>query len=874
MNDDVVPRKGDEGFVGVLGAKLAAVEQCALREVDRLKSIAAALQVENDQLREDERVGAKQPLPSTVRVTASPDETSSPSIDWDVEVPTCSVDKVEEDLQSDPKVLAIVPSPTVWDATDVEPVPTTGGRDVDVPHAWQTAESQDSLSSGSSETPLEPQRQESQVHEAKPIRRASFPTSHEPEPRRVSSNSILSFRRNSKSSVSSNKVNGVRRLSVQSNPAQRPSVLQFPVPKNDTDATESVSRVMPDPSSGRPLSSLSGATSAVVFEVLPCWVAVTMMVSSKNSRRSSQHRRSSVSNCSNFDEDKLQQVADLSSDGAWLRFLRQNCMLAPISMTCLAWDMVGVLLIVFDIVMLPLHVFDLAETQFTRWMAWTQWIFWTISIPRSFVTGYLRKDGEVVMCPRKVIRRYLFGWFMFDCIVTSTDWPEPPLWWIQFVSGLRVAKLTHMIRIMRFARMFKLTTGMEEIDAFFFSEKNLLVIGIAKISCLFIFLGHFVACLWYALGRHMENDGASWVRHMGMDAEPFFFRYFTSLHWSLAQFASGNIEIDAQNVNERCFAIVVLIASFIVSAGFVSRITASMTRLQILAGNHESKFAMLRQYLRHHKVSANLAMRVVRSAQYAITLKTKNSLEDDIELLGMISEPLRVEIHYEILAPVLMAHPFFRQYNMMNVAAMRRLCHSSTEVLSMGAGDLLFTEGEVPKVPRMFFVMSGSMVYKRNISVGLDCVLDAKAWACEGALWTKWSHTGNLAASGDSVILALDAETFQQVVTKFLAQAFFAAMYGASFVSHLNLMGGGTEDVNEDFDSETNVNTALNAAETFGLYERTVVSDTEASHAPERRQSAPAVEQFFRKKLQTFAAFTLLRNGNKVGPAIVGPPSS
>lgn len=81
------------------------------------------------------------------------------------------------------------------------------------------------------------------------------------------------------------------------------------------------------------------------------------------------------------------------------------------------------------------------------------------------------------------------------------------------------------------------------------------------------------------------------------------------------------MSIQPESSMERAFAVSVLICSFVMSAAFVSRITASMTRLQIISGSNHHQLAVLRQYLRNNNLSMKLTARVMRSAQHALDLQ-------------------------------------------------------------------------------------------------------------------------------------------------------------------------------------------------------------------------------------------------------------
>lgn len=534
----------------------------------------------------------------------------------------------------------------------------------------------------------------------------------------------------------------------------------------------------------------SGARSHIQFELLQAWasgVKPNQKALRRWEDRSKKSNARGARSTTSLDDMVVAEFsgASLTSAGGrrcnWDRF-----MMSPMTLHVVAWDVVGMLLIFYDFIMVPLQILGMDESIFTVLVAWFARIFWTLGMPRSLFTGYVTADGGVEMRSRCVLRNYLMGWFVFDALVAGSDWLEFLIQGVEIGKTTEIMRATRFIRVVRsvrLVRLLKLPALVEEFSARFYSEKVLLLVGIVKISLMFTGLGHIIACLWIGFGTY--SPGTTWVSHYRLDLESFFVMYMTAVHWAITQFI-GTMEVEPQNIYERVFAIIVLLQSFIVSAAFVSRVTASMTRLQILAGSNESQFAILRQYLRNRSVSKALARRVVRSATHAVNLQAANTSEKDVELLAVISEPLRIEVHYEIYAPVLTQHPFFQHYGGAAPVAMRKLCHAAVEVLHLHTGDQLFTAGEASKYPKMFFLMTGALVYRTPGTWATEVVLGAGAWATEANLWVHWVHVGELAALKDATILALDSETFQQIVSKFVAQTSFVVAYAKSFVAYLN----------------------------------------------------------------------------------------
>lgn len=263
--------------------------------------------------------------------------------------------------------------------------------------------------------------------------------------------------------------------------------------------------------------------------------------------------------------------------------------------------------------------------------------------------------------------------------------------------------------------------------------------------------------------------------------------YVTTFSWSLSALTFGGSSIGV-NLGERCFAVGTAFLGFLVSVTVVSSITSSMTRLQIIQATQSSQVSMLNQYLFDHGISTKVALRVQRNAMYALAQQKKNTPESSIELLAVVSEPLRIELHYEIHMPVVCQHPFFKCYNEVNSAAMRRLCHVAVSTLDLSRGDVLFNNGEVPQESCMYFNIHGKMKYSREGWDGPSATvtLSHGDWACEACPWTPWVHYGMMRAKAESKLLLLDSERFQETAAQFQKREFYPRKFAQDFVAALN----------------------------------------------------------------------------------------
>lgn len=517
-----------------------------------------------------------------------------------------------------------------------------------------------------------------------------------------------------------------------------------------------------------------GSGDCASFEVLPVWTTSGIVAMRK---RAFTMRTKSL--FLEVDIEKTKEEVQYQQKHWWL--------VHPSDVKNLMFDMMGLMLLAYDGVSIPLEVFDPEETPFRIAMAWIIRLYWTAAMGKAFITGYLKNDGAVEMRPSFIARRYSMTWLPMDLVVVLIDWAEVVVagfrggGFQRFGSGLRGLRMLRTVRLIRLIKAPEITSFINEQIR---SEQILLVATIAKVIFIMLGVAHVLACAWFGIGRWSQADSThSWINELKVTELDKGQQYVTSFHWSLSQFA-GELTVPPQNSPERIFTVCVLFFAIIVAAWFISSVTTSMTQLQIITSHQSTQTAILRRYLVDQNISRPLALRVQRNAQHALREQKKHASEDSVELLRLISNPLLVELHFEIHGHVLFHHPFFMNYNVINPGGMRKVCHTAVSVLSLHTGDVLFRDLEVPAYKRMFFVMNGGLIYKKDNETKY---VEKGDWMCEAILWTNWTHCGTVKAYTETMLLVLDAEKFQETISTFPSD--HPGMYAEEFVKRLNMAG-------------------------------------------------------------------------------------
>jgi len=341
-------------------------------------------------------------------------------------------------------------------------------------------------------------------------------------------------------------------------------------------------------------------------------------------------------------------------------------------------------------------------------------------------------------------------------------------------------------------RLLRVQRAMRHIVERIRSDAVKICVDIAKIVLIILGFTHLCACAWYGIGNQEADE--TWVAKHFVQETSLSERYVLSVHWSVSQLTGGMEEVVPCNLSERVFSVLALLLGFLLTAVLVSSLTSEITRLQIASNQNSLQFSVLRRFLADHCVSTRLAVRIQRNARRTLKWQQRNMNEAGVELLRLVSEPLRRELHFEIYSPILAGHPFFSLYIEDFPHVMRKVCHRSASMHLVSAGDVVFSAGEMPNPPKMYFVTSGILEYftthgRRDTIHGSNGHASESTWLAEAALWTRWTHRGGLKARSDTRLCEVDAQSFQHIVGEFDHVAWDPRLYATRFVGLINELG-------------------------------------------------------------------------------------
>mmetsp|Transcript_54384 Transcript_54384/g.96434 ORF Transcript_54384/g.96434 Transcript_54384/m.96434 type:complete len:829 (+) Transcript_54384:2-2488(+) len=469
----------------------------------------------------------------------------------------------------------------------------------------------------------------------------------------------------------------------------------------------------------------------------------------------------------------------------------------PASPKRLVWDLIGGVLILWDLMIIPLSLSALTpdKSTFLDFMDWLTLTFWTANMFASLLVGYVN-NGITEMNPMRILVNYLKTWFILDLLVVLPDWiftianmtsdaPEEGE-----SDGFKLLRILRIVRCMRLLRLAKLKTILSTIIDLINSEYTSIIVNLIKMIVTLVVVNHFLGCTWFMLADANNSGDATWVAEQNFDDVSPVYQYVTSFHWAITQFTPASMSVQPQNLLERTYAVTLVIGGLVGFSYLVGSITGSLAELRNMNSDTAKQFWNLRRYLNQNKVPRELSVRIQKYLEHQWqSLKVAVSRET-VLVLKYLSEQLNNELQCAIAVPHMVVHPLFQRLNSASNVTMQRLATSAISRKHLASGDSLFFAFD--EATNMSFVCGGTLQYIRmSHEVPAEWVEKGEDWISEPVLWMEvWHHRGELVAVVPCDILLIDAREFRSTCKKSPQVHAFVSSYAASFVKWINGIDG------------------------------------------------------------------------------------
>ncbi|OCT61995.1 potassium voltage-gated channel subfamily H member 4 [Xenopus laevis] len=326
-----------------------------------------------------------------------------------------------------------------------------------------------------------------------------------------------------------------------------------------------------------------------------------------------------------------------------------------------------------------------------------------LDIILNFRTTYVSHSGQVVYETRSICIHYLATWFFVDLLAAL---PFDLL----YAFNVTVTSLVHLLKTIRLLRLLRL---LQKLDRY--SQYSAMVLTL--LMSMFALLAHWMACVWYVIGRkEMEsNDPVTWdigwLHELGKRLEAPYINnslggpsirstYIASLYFTLSSLTSvGFGNVCANTDAEKIFSICTMLIGALMHAVVFGNVTAIIQRMYSRRSLYHTRMKDLKDFIRVHRLPQQLKQRML---EYFQTTWSVNNGIDANELLKDFPDELRADIAMHLNKDILQL-PVFETASRGCLRALSLLIKTSF----CAPGEYLLRQGDA--LQANYFVCSGSL---------------------------------------------------------------------------------------------------------------------------------------------------------------------
>ncbi|XP_048870758.1 potassium voltage-gated channel subfamily H member 4-like isoform X2 [Brienomyrus brachyistius] len=326
-----------------------------------------------------------------------------------------------------------------------------------------------------------------------------------------------------------------------------------------------------------------------------------------------------------------------------------------------------------------------------------------LDIVLNFRTTYVSQSGQVVYDARSICIHYAATWFFVDLIAAL---PFDLL----YAFNITVTSLVHLLKTVRLLRLLRL---LQKLDRY--SQYSAMVLTL--LMSMFALLAHWMACIWYVIGRkEMESNDPitwdiGWLHELGKRLDTPYTNstlggpsprsaYIAALYFTLSSLTSvGFGNVCANTDAEKIFSVCTMLIGALMHAVVFGNVTAIIQRMYSRRSLYHTRMKDLKDFIRVHRLPQQLKQRML---EYFQTTWSVNNGIDANELLHDFPDELRADIAMHLNKDILQL-PVFESASR---GCLRSLSlHIKTSFCA--PGEYLIRHGDA--LHANYFVCSGSL---------------------------------------------------------------------------------------------------------------------------------------------------------------------
>ena len=428
-----------------------------------------------------------------------------------------------------------------------------------------------------------------------------------------------------------------------------------------------------------------------------------------------------------------------------------KCIILPDKPLKVAWDLIGIVLLIYAIVTTPLNL-GFGITSYCPQAAWvfdlSVDLFFCTDLLLNFITAAWVKDneGELRLSGKLdvIAKEYLRSWFIIDIVssvpldaafslafdgcdygkqeavhndlntttvcdkgICSEVSAEGAAVETHTLAGslMRMVRLIRMVKLFKILRVLKLGQRFNELADVFPNVANLKVVRVLNILVMIIYISHLLTCFWHWIGSAIYFDAGearsaiSWLGEAvipmheaaGLTWNEIGEAYIAAMYWTITTITTvGYGDITPTDRYERMFAMAVMVWGTGIFAWVIGSATVILTEVKDSPeAKLAEKMATLQVFMTEKELPTKLQIKLRRHFRHFWKNAGISSAFDQ-EILGLMSESLRTDTLRSIYKDMIRTMPIFEKHP---ITDFHNALLAAFNPLSLNQGDVLIKQG-------------------------------------------------------------------------------------------------------------------------------------------------------------------------------------
>lgn len=349
--------------------------------------------------------------------------------------------------------------------------------------------------------------------------------------------------------------------------------------------------------------------------------------------------------------------SEVTADGRVSQQPADRYTIHPRSRFAIGWNFFIMVLILYMSAVVPLELafsnLYSTSSNFEQFRYVTGVILW-IDLFLSFLTGYQRSDGNVVMTYRKIAIRYFKGYFIIDLLSSITlfvDIAEQGGQSSTYSTTSKLFKVAKLLRVVRGVQLFDVSgpLGARLLNSAVLrvSTKRLLIFAVA-----IVIVSHTLACVWLFIGTLPDvPPDSTWVVASGLsDTAEHRVLYLHAFYWAVTTLTTvGYGDITPGNENEIVVCILTLYMGVLLYAALIGAVTDYLSETSAAKRVSRDQAQAIENFCVAAKIPLKLRQRIWESHRRSFHSKYVQTInESSRDIIDDMEPELKTDVIYHI----------------------------------------------------------------------------------------------------------------------------------------------------------------------------------------------------------------------------------